>query len=82
MLKKFLILVLASFFLSGCSLSPKKSGLEIAEFTREMLETTDDKKVITSTKEKSLSDVEHLGILLFGNRKEVDALTKPLKLYS
>ena len=60
----------------------KKSGLEIAEFTREMLETTDDKKVITSTKEKSLSDVEHLGILLFGNRKEVDALTKPLKLYS
>ena len=32
MLKKFFILVLASFFLSSCSLSPKKSGLEIMSF--------------------------------------------------
>lgn len=32
MLKKFLILILASFFFSGCSLSPKKSGLEIMSF--------------------------------------------------
>jgi Bacterial SH3 domain/PEGA domain len=32
MLKKFLVLVLASFFLSGCSISPKKSGLEIMSF--------------------------------------------------
>jgi hypothetical protein len=47
-----------------------------------MLETTDDKKVITSTKEKTLNNVEHLGILLFGNRKEVDAIPKHLKLYS
>jgi hypothetical protein len=32
MLKKFLILVLASFFLSGCSLGSKKSGLEVMSF--------------------------------------------------
>lgn len=32
MLKKFLILILASFFLSGCSLGTKKSGLEIMSF--------------------------------------------------
>jgi hypothetical protein len=32
MLKKILILVLASVFLSGCSLSPKKSGLEIISY--------------------------------------------------
>ena len=32
MLKKWLILILASFFLSSCSLSPKKSGLEIMSF--------------------------------------------------
>ena len=32
MLKKFLILVLASVFLGGCSLSPKKSGLEIMSY--------------------------------------------------
>jgi hypothetical protein len=32
MLKKFLILVMASVFLSGCSLGTKKSGLEIMSF--------------------------------------------------
>ena len=32
MLKKFFILILASFFLSGCSLGTKKSGLEITSF--------------------------------------------------
>jgi len=32
MLKNFLILVLASVFLGGCSLSPKKSGLEIMSY--------------------------------------------------
>ncbi|MDD4135615.1 MAG: PEGA domain-containing protein [Candidatus Shapirobacteria bacterium] len=32
MLKKFLILVLASIFLGGCSLSPKKSGIEIISY--------------------------------------------------
>jgi len=32
MLKKILILVLASVFLSGCSLSPKKSGMEIMSY--------------------------------------------------
>lgn len=32
MLKKFFILIIAAFFLSGCSLSPKKSGLEIMSF--------------------------------------------------
>ncbi|MFA6184686.1 MAG: PEGA domain-containing protein [Candidatus Shapirobacteria bacterium] len=32
MLKKFLILVLASSLLGGCSLSPKKSGLEIMSY--------------------------------------------------
>lgn len=32
MLNKFLILVLATVFLSGCSLSPKKSGLEIMSY--------------------------------------------------
>jgi hypothetical protein len=32
MLKKFLILILASFILSGCSLSSQKSGLEIMSF--------------------------------------------------
>jgi len=56
--------------------------LEVAEFTREMLETTNDKKIITQTKEKNLKDVEHLGVLLFGKKADIDGLTKSLKLYS
>lgn len=68
--------------LQKIAVDAKKVGLEVSEFTREMLETTDDRKVIESTKEKTLSNVEHLGVLLFGNRKDIDALTKHLKLYS
>ena len=58
----------------------KEKGFEVAEFTREMLETTDDKKIISITKKKSLKDVEYLGVLIFGNKKEVEGLTKDFKL--
>ena len=57
-------------------------GLEVSEFTREMLTTTSDKKVISETKGKKYSDVEHLGVLVFGPAETVDQITKDLKLYS
>ena len=63
------------------SLQAKKLGLEVSEFTREMLETTDDKKVIAKIKEKNLSDVEFLGVLIFGEKSQVEKLTKSLMLY-
>lgn len=47
-------------------------GLIISEFTREMLETTNDKKVIAQTKEKNFADVEHLGVLVFGPKSLVE----------
>lgn len=60
----------------------KKVGLEVSEFTREMIETTDDKKVIAATKEKKSDQVEHLGVLVFGKKTEVEKLTENLKLFS
>ncbi len=54
MLKKFLILILASFFLSGCSLSPKKSGMEIMSFPIA--------KVYINGKEMGLTPYKNMGL--------------------
>lgn len=59
----------------------KKEDLEVIEFTREMIETTDDKKVISITKKKDYSEIEELGVLIFGKKSVVDGLTKHLELY-
>jgi hypothetical protein len=59
-----------------------KNNLHISEFTREMLETSNDKKVSEKTKQKDFKDVEYMGILVYGNKKEVEKLTKKFSLYS
>ena len=59
----------------------KDSGLEVSEFTREMIETTDDKKIIDITGKKKYKDVEYLGILVFGNKSSVENLTNKFKLF-
>lgn len=56
--------------------------MEIAEFTREMMESSDDKKIGEITKTKAHKDIEYLGILVFGNRKEMEELTKEFPLSS
>ena len=56
-------------------------GLEIAEFTREMIETSSDEKVAEITKDKKLSDVEYLGVLVFGKKSVVEKITKDFKLF-
>ena len=60
----------------------KDKDLEVLEFTREMIDTTDDKKVIALTKEKNYSDIEDLGVLVFGKKSLVDEVTKQFELYS
>lgn len=60
----------------------KKAGLQVAEFTREMIETTDDKKVIEMTKAKNKDEVEYLGLLVFGKKADVEKLTKGFELFS
>src|SRR3989338_547376 len=59
----------------------KKQGLEVAEFTKEMIESTSDKKVIEWTGQKDYSDIEHYGVLIFGKEKLVKDLTGKYPLY-
>jgi lysyl-tRNA synthetase class 2 len=59
-----------------------EKDLEVEEFTREMIETTNDKKVIAATLEKNSKDIERLGVLVFGSKAEVDAITKDFSLIS
>ncbi len=58
----------------------KRKGLEVSEFTREMLDVTNDKKVVEMTKKKDLKDVEYIGALVFGKKSIVDGLTKDFGL--
>ncbi len=67
--------------LQKLSQEAKGRGLEVSEFIREMIETTDDRKVIAAVKEKNIADVEFLGVLVFGKKKDVEELTKHLQLY-
>jgi lysyl-tRNA synthetase class 2 len=59
----------------------KEMKLEVDEFTREMLETTNDKKIIEMTKEKNADDVEYLGVLVYGEKKEIEELTEEFQRY-
>lgn len=58
----------------------KESELEVYEFTREMLETTNDKKVDEITRNKSIDEIEFLGVLVFGKKSIVDEITQPFNL--
>ena len=60
----------------------EKSELTVVPFTREMIETSDDTLVWKQTAEKSFEQVEYLGILVFGEKKQVEKITKELELYS
>lgn len=59
----------------------KELWLEVSEFTREMLITSDDKKVAEMTSGKNFQDIEYLWALVFGSKKLVDGLTKDFTLY-
>lgn len=67
--------------LQKLSADGKTAGLEVSEFIREMIETTDDKKVMAAAKSKNLKDVEYLGVLVFGKKTEVEKLTENFELY-
>ena len=60
----------------------KNEGFEVDHFTREMLETTNDKKVAEMTLAKNADELEYLGVLVYGSKKKVDELTKDFSLYS
>lgn len=55
-------------------------GLHVAEFTHEMLVTSDDAKVASMTAEKNWKEIDWFGILVFGKKSAVEALTKDFEL--
>ncbi|HEY0010797.1 MAG TPA: amino acid--tRNA ligase-related protein [Candidatus Paceibacterota bacterium] len=57
-------------------------GLQVAAFTREMLETTNDKKIIEETARKDFHDIELLGVLVFGPSSAIEPLTEQFPLYA
>lgn len=66
-----------------CELRDKANELwlSLVEFTREMIETSDDKKVADITATKKWDELEFLWIQIFWTRKVVESLTKDLELY-
>ncbi|MDB4992223.1 MAG: lysS, partial [Parcubacteria group bacterium] len=62
--------------------SAKSEGLHVAAFTREMIETTNDRKIIEHTGKTNFDEIDMLGVLIFGDSDATEALTKDLKRYS
>jgi lysyl-tRNA synthetase class 2 len=59
----------------------KEKEFEVEDFIREMIETTNDKKIFDSVASKNASEVEYLGTLIYGAKKKVEELTKDFELY-
>ena len=55
-------------------------NLETAEFTRQMLETSDDAKIIRTARTQKYDEIEHLGVLVFGEKNAVEKLTAQFSL--
>jgi len=62
-------------------LKARSSGLLYHGFIREMIDTTDDKKISEILGAKQDSEIEYLGIGIFGPKEQVDALTKNYQLW-
>ena len=59
----------------------RSSGLLYHGFIREMIETTDDQEISTILSNKANSEIEYLGIGIFGPKAQVDTLTKNYQLW-
>ncbi len=59
----------------------RASGLPFIGYIREMIETTDDKEIVTILSSKKDDDIEYLGIGVFGPNEEVDALMKKFRVW-
>ena len=60
----------------------KKEGMEVEYFTREMIQTTNDKKIAEITATKNADEVEYLGVLVYGPKTKVYGLTERFSRYS
>lgn len=59
----------------------QKQGVLFITFTKDMIETTDDKKLDKMIGEQDSEHLDYLGIGLFGQKKQLDEITKGLNLW-
>jgi hypothetical protein len=59
----------------------RSSGITYLGFIKEMIETTDDSEIEKILAEKEDTDIEYLGIGIFGESDKVKALTKKFSLW-
>lgn len=57
-------------------------NIEVFPFTRAMIESSDDSKVDATHKSQNYSEIEKLGMIFYGEKKQVEKLTKDFVLYS
>ena len=76
------IKVASSKELSGLYDAVEKANITHHGFIKEMIETTNDKKIETILAEKTDDDIVLYGVGVFGNDKEVTVLTDHYELWS
>ncbi|MCX6723237.1 MAG: DUF2000 family protein, partial [Candidatus Staskawiczbacteria bacterium] len=59
----------------------KEKELEVVEFIRDMITTSDDKKIIEKTANTKWEDIDYLGVLVFGKKSVVEKMTDKFKLW-
>jgi hypothetical protein len=59
----------------------QKQGILEITFTKDMIETTDDKKLEKMIGEQDSEHLDYLGIGLFGQKSELDEITRGLTLW-
>lgn len=60
----------------------EQKGFHVACFTKEMRDSTNDKKVKAAQEAKTAKEIKFLGVLIFGKIEEVKELTKDFPLIS
>lgn len=60
----------------------QSKGLQVGAFTREMIETTNDRKIIEATAGMTFDEVDLFGILVFGPVSAVEPLTGNFSKYA
>ncbi len=59
----------------------RNSGLLYLGFIKDMIETNDDEEIVEALSKKLDSEIEYLGIGFFGDKEQVNRLTKKFSLW-
>lgn len=58
----------------------RDKGLEVVEFMREMIVTSDDNKLMEMAKKQNMNEINFLGVLVYGKKSVVEKLTEKFGL--